>query len=64
MATPERTILTIEAEHIGKIEMTPAQFAMFVMAASVGIDGFEGTEAEEAIADQVREIVSRLVRID
>jgi hypothetical protein len=58
--TAERTIVTIEAEHIGKIELTPAQFAMFVMAASVGIDGFEGTPAEEAIADQVWAIINKL----
>ena len=58
--TAERTIVTIEAEHIGKIELTPAQFAILLACASVGLDGFQGTDADEAIADEVWAIIEPL----
>ena len=58
--TTERTIVTIEAEHIGKFELSPAQFKMLIMGASVGVDAFEGTEAEEKIADEVWAIIMKM----
>jgi hypothetical protein len=55
-----KTMVTIAADHLGTVNMTPAQFRMFCMAAMVGLDGFTGEEADEDLADETHEIVKVL----
>jgi hypothetical protein len=63
MTTPERTMVTIAADHIGTITMTPAQFRMFVTAAMVGLDGFDGSPEQNGVADRVWEIIAKLEKV-
>ena len=55
--TAERHMVTITTERTGQITLTPAQFDMLLMAASVGLDGYEGPG--EDIADELFAIVNK-----
>jgi hypothetical protein len=60
MAAKQKSTVMIAADHIGTVTMTPAQFRMLLAAAMIGLDGFEGDEASEDLADKTFEIVKRM----
>ena len=55
-----RTIVSIRAEHLGHIEMSPAEFALLIQCAIVGIDGYDdnGDADSSALADRVFNIIN------
>ncbi len=60
---PERTIVTIDADHLPRTELTPDDFDFLLDCALVGLEGAPTDSSEEdARADRVWAMLQRLQR--